>query len=161
LCPTLSGRLDLSDSTLAQLCPQNFQDVAYGGSAGAERRRRLVTPLSMDLDRAGVSPFVWDPNDNPRASPSARYGLKPPGPCVPWYPTGDPAAPTTGAIPFPALSLRGGATPANSEFGAADWRAASSLFGRVDLNRKLTDYPKPDATTFQFAAADLPQFQQA
>src|SRR5205807_197059 len=116
----------------------NLQLPVYGGTPGADRRRRLVTPLSMDLDRAGVSPFIWDPrnNDNPApASPSTRYVLKPSP--APLYPIGDAAAPNTGAIPFPALSSRAGATPTNSEFGPLDWRAVSAQLSRVDLNRKL------------------------
>jgi hypothetical protein len=141
LCPTLSGRLDLSDSTLAQLCPQNFQDPAYGGAAGADRRRRLVTPLSMDLDRAGVSPFIWDANDA-----TTRYVLNVPGPFP--FPTG---AGGTGSIGFPALKDRNStpspAAPNLSEFGTVDWRALSAQLSRINLNRPLAAYPLPDPTT--------------
>jgi hypothetical protein len=107
------------------------------------RLRTLITTHSADLDRPGVAPFVWDPND--QSATTTRYQLMTtnadPGQ---WFPTGQP-------IPYPALTLRdSGGVPAGSEFntpgaaqGAAniDWRAVSATLGRLDLSRTFQPYP--------------------
>jgi hypothetical protein len=173
LCTDATGRLDTSDSVLAALCPQNFLPPAYGGAPGSDRRRRLVTPLSMDVDRAGVSPMIWDPTDGGAMNPSKRFVLTaPPPPALAITPSGGP-------IPFPALNQRNSNTPPtyplfsppNSEFTTAEWRALSSQLARVNLNRTLTSYPLPTAgaidltnannvTQYQQAVADRQQFAQ-
>jgi hypothetical protein len=58
--------------------------------------------------------------------------------------------PTGAAIPFPAMNQRGMERP-GTEFQStdtwlnqpSDWRALSAALAKVDLNRKLTDYPFP------------------
>src|SRR5581483_6390785 len=67
-----------------------------------------------------------------------------------WNPTAQPYQlnagspyPTGNAIPFPSV---GSTPPANSEF-SGNWQAITAALGRIDLNRKLPDYPAPDGTT--------------
>jgi hypothetical protein len=113
-------------SELSQLCPANFRNP---------RTRRLVTTHSFDLDRPGVTPWLFDPA-------ASAYQ----------FPLGAPDQPPAGpAVPFPDLSLRGAAAvPSGSEFripGAGpndprvDWRSLTAALGRVDLNRFLPPYP--------------------
>jgi hypothetical protein len=57
-----------------------------------------------------------------------------------------PPYPQGGAISFPALNQRGN-TPAVSEFDQASWRSLVATLGRINLNRPLTPFPPPIATT--------------
>jgi hypothetical protein len=128
-------------SELLTLCRLNFTDPT--DPANAARRRRLVTTHSFDLDRPGVTPWVWDPATQPY--------FMPPGA---WFPVGTP-------IPFPAPGARLGAVPANSEF-SPDWRAVSAALGRLDLNRNLPDYPGLNPVTGRIdLPAGLEAFQAA
>lgn len=122
-------------SDLFLLCPKSFGDPGIGAKA-----RRLVTTHSFDLDRPGVAPCIWDPSAQPYRLNAGQ--LKP---------SGDP-------VPFPAVPL--GAVPSNSEF-TADFKALSAALGRIDLNRKMVDYPGVDGTTQQIPAGSMQQFQDA
>jgi hypothetical protein len=115
-------------SELFSLCPQNFGDRSK--PADAARRRGLVTLRSFDLDQPGITPWFWPIN----ASAYLRL------PALAAYPVGN-------ALPFPPLASLMGPSAVGSEFGP-DGRAAADLtaLGRLDLNRYLPDYPKPDAT---------------
>jgi hypothetical protein len=138
-------------SELFRLCPQNFGDPA--DLLSAARRRNLVTTHSFDLDRPGLTPWIWDAS-------SSQYRL-----------TAGNAFPSGSAVAFPSLSLRSTASiPAQSDFQMpglppdnprVDWRAVGAALGRVDLNRHLPDYPAPDPVTAQIRSADLPAFQLA
>src|SRR5262249_9069302 len=105
-------------SDLFKLCPQS---LATG------KTRRLVTTNSFDIDRPGVAPWVWDPT----AQPFQLAANTP-------YPTRKPIA-----SPAPASLLN---PPANSEF-TPNWQAITAALGRLDLKRKLPDYPAPDGNT--------------
>jgi hypothetical protein len=111
-------------SDLFRLCPANF--------AGA-RVRGLVTTHSLDLDRPGVSPWVWfGPGGN-------NYDIEPTtDPDSPAVPQGPPAS-------FPNLAA-GGTPPYDprtpiGEFGGVDGRAITAALGRIDLGRPLPPYP--------------------
>jgi hypothetical protein len=159
-------------SPLGTALPTNLAD---------KRLRTLITTHSADLDRPGVAPFVWDPNDQSATTTRYQLAITDPDPGK-WFPTGQP-------IPYPALTLRdtpaqagGPAVPAGSEFntpgaaqGAAgiDWRAVSATLGRLDLGRTFQPYPTPkagannlldttDATAMaQFTAAQTDRQQAA
>lgn len=114
-----------STSTLGKLCPNTLG----ANSLLAARARRLITTISFDVDAPGVMPWNADGTNN--YTMAATGALFPPG--------GAQAFPTTVA------TVTGGA--ANTEFGAggqATEVTASLKLGRIDLNRKLTDYPAPD-----------------
>jgi hypothetical protein len=121
-------------SDIMRLCPTNFANL---------KTRNLATLLSMDLDRTGATPYIWDPADS-TTTPTPRYqytgatGLTFPAP-VP-YPTANP-------VTFPALTTRATAPPANSEFDTNTWRGVLAQLSRVDLNRIKTTFPAPDPTT--------------
>jgi hypothetical protein len=106
-------------------------------SLASAKTRKLITTNSFDVDRPGIYPWVWDPTAQP-------YTLNAGSP----YPTGN-------AIPFPAP---GNAPPANSEF-SPNWQAVTAALGRIDLNRKLPDYPAPDANSLQIT--DMANFNLA
>jgi hypothetical protein len=123
---------------------------AYWGAPGAlsarnftdPRARRLVTVLSADVDRPGVTPWVTDPTRQP-------YLLRP----------GD-ANPHAGPIPFPRF-LASSPAPKGGEFGP-DWRAIDAALGRVDLDRSLPPYPPADPATGRITdLAGLQKAQQA
>jgi hypothetical protein len=134
------------------LCPQNLGGSAPAtdplGAAGAARRRRLVTTTSFDLDKPGVTPWVWDPS-------ASLYTL----------PAGS-RQPQGGSIAFPILPPRPAAPPPGSEFGT-DLRAGDAVLGRIDVNRPLPDYPRADPAAGRitdgaaFAAAQQARVQLA
>ncbi len=110
-----------------------MNNLALDPTAALSRKRRnQVTTLSMDLDRPGVLPFIWNPND---ADPNNRYRLQL---------NTSPNQPLGAAMPFQPLASRG-ATPAGSEYDPATWRSVIAQLGRVNLSRKLTDYPALNA----------------
>src|SRR5262249_34866102 len=156
-------------SQLGGLLPFNFNDPL--DIAGSLRRRSLVTTLSMDVNRAGMSPWMWNPDApdaltnqivstqvQPRTPPIVGDNLimSP----APW---GNPAT-----FPSPA-TFRGNAPlgnpiPPNSEFNIpsppaapvgtgptayaqSNWRAATQavrqILGRIDLSRPLQPDPHP------------------
>jgi hypothetical protein len=104
------------NSELLRLCPLTFADA---------RVRRLVTTHSFDVDRPGVSPWLWqDPGALPYRLGEADL-----------FPTGSAVRFPMPAVPLPVL--------ANSDF-TADWRAGPAALGRLDLGRPLAPYPSPD-----------------
>jgi hypothetical protein len=126
-------------SELFQLCPVNFANAST---------RRMVTTHSFDLDQPGLTPWIWDPSDA-----TTLYTL------TTGYPTG-------AAKKFPPLANRASVlVPAGSEFRSynpnanppppnqdpkVDWRGnvgPGTTLQRLDLTRKLTDYPAPDPHT--------------
>ena len=113
-------------SDLFLLCPGSFAHA---------RTRRLVSTIGFDVGRPGVIPGEWsqlDPFTNP----------------VPYqFHEGSPY-PTSPSIERPPQPLPPAATL--GEFGA-DWRATSASLGRINLNRLLPDYPRPDAVSKRIA----------
>jgi hypothetical protein len=113
-------------SELLWLCPASLREP---------RALRLVTTHSWDLDRPGVSPWLFERDSSAYQAPLAGADRPPSGP----------------PVPFPALELRSNApVPPNSDFRtpgagpadrAVDWRAALAALGRADLNRFLPPYP--------------------
>lgn len=172
-------------SDLLRLCPQNFDltqlnpaDPLYVQKQQAIlRNRNLVTLLSMDLDRPGGFPYVWDPTGtgnttNPAidpgtvfafgaTTPTAPFGVSPPRAAVgiPYHLQKDPP----GAPPTNMLRSRGTRPPAGSEYDPATWRSALAQLGKLDLNRPLTPYQIPSATNFNVFtnAAEKAQYTQA
>jgi hypothetical protein len=112
--------------------------------------RRLITSHSTDIDRAGILPYIWDPTN-----PNFTLQIQPNGLI---YPSGKP-------MTFPTLAQRGGATPANSEFDPATWRAISAALGRIDLN-SITNFqayptPGPNGRIDMSVAANVTAFNAA
>jgi hypothetical protein len=123
-------------SELLRLCPLNLSNP--GDLAGSPRRGRMLTTLSVDLDRPGVAPWLWNPSGLDAAYKyDATRG----------YPIGGP-------IPFPGPAL-GGRPPetgnpfTNSEFSRSGWQAVSPApdMSRLNLYRPLRPYPAPDPNT--------------
>jgi hypothetical protein len=126
-------------SDLFRLLPKNMSNAQV---------RRLITTHSFDVDRPGITPYIWDPTD-----PVTKYTLQatPNG----TYPRGSP-------ITFPPVAQRG-ATPPNSEFDPATWRAISTALGRIDLNsiKGFITYPTPGATgAINLGGPPDPQYPQ-
>ncbi|HYT93336.1 MAG TPA: hypothetical protein VEL76_31760, partial [Gemmataceae bacterium] len=111
------------------LLPRNFNPAT---SAATARVRGLVTHRSMDFATPGQVAWLWNPT-------TAGYAYN--------YVATNPNAnfPTGPAIPFPTILPRQ-APPAGSEFDA-NWQAIPAVIQRLDLNRKLTNYPAPDPAT--------------
>jgi hypothetical protein len=144
-------------SQFLQLCPVNFNS-----GSNSIKMRNLVTPLSMDLDRPAGPPFIWDPADT-TATPITRYQYD----TTKNYPFAqnigfpDPTANRLKPNPPPAGPLAPYA-PANSEFDAATWRNINTAIGRIDLGRKLTDFPTPVNGQIDLTnASNLAQYNQA
>jgi hypothetical protein len=110
---------------LLQLLPNNL----VGSDPASLRRRLMVTPMSFDLDRPAMTPYVWDPATAP-GTYSIDYTA------APGYPLGFPTGPLT---KFDAGN-RVNPPPALSEFDANTWRSKAATFGKVNLNRPLTAY---------------------
>jgi len=123
---------DAIRSDLMNLCQQNLA----ANTDTAKKIRRLLTTLSMDYDRPGVTPWALAPSS---LSGTQFYTLSA-GPIK--YPTGT-------QIAFP-----GAGTTSNGEFGS-DGRAVDASLGKIDLNRQLTPYPAApiSPTDPQFLAA--------
>ncbi len=93
------------NADLCVLCPTNI--VPFDQTAATTRRIHESTVLSMDLDRPGVSPYIWDSEPHGRANvhPSDRArGLHPTAPANTF--------PTQAGRPRPA---RGHAAPAGGQ----------------------------------------------
>jgi hypothetical protein len=123
-------------SDLFRLAPLNFGDRR--DPLGAARRRGLVTTVSWDTDRPGVTPWFWSPTVTVDASVYNRYPPLPPLAEVSPYPAGG----EIGSPPAPAYPSH-----PEGDFGP-DGRASANLTGlrRLDLNRYLPDYPNPGAS---------------
>jgi hypothetical protein len=128
-------------SNLQRLCPTNF-----GAGALAAKIRNMVTTHSFHLDRPAVMPWVWNPNDT--ANPTNIYQLVAPN----VYPTDQTGAGIAYPPPSSRLPINPGTNPpGGSNFDPNTWRSAkvdfpttrvlSAALNKVDLNRKLTDYP--------------------
>ena len=126
---------DSLSSELLLLCPKNF---------ASRRVANLVTTHSFDLDRPGILPYIYGPA-------AYQYDGTPGG-----YPKGP-------GLNFPPITSRGppSSLPAPTEFDPNTWRSLLAQLGRIDLNRNLTDYPQPNATTLRFDTTALAQAQQA
>src|SRR5262249_45939899 len=95
----------------------------------------MVTTLSMDLARMGLTPWLLDRNTSGYAVPAT-------------YPDQPPSGP---AAAFPALAARAAGVPSgNSDFAipgqpattlAADWRAVDAALEKVNLDTPLRPYP--------------------
>lgn len=111
-----------------KLLPNNMNNAKF---------RNLVTSLSMDVDRMGGLPYItYDPR--------VTYGYK--------LETGD-LFPTIGnGLFFPTAAQQ---PDANSPEFRSDWRGKLPTAGRLNLNRKLTDYPLADAATGQINLTPL------
>ncbi len=132
---------DYITSDLLRLLPNNLVNDTTNGPT----RRNLLTLASFDLDRPGVTPYIWDPTS--ATQPSAPYlmntALTPP------YPQGGDRLPAAGE---PGGPVPPGTVPAGSEFDQANWRSLLSTLGRINLNRPLTAFPPPDNTGVVTAA---------
>jgi hypothetical protein len=120
-------------SGLMRLAPKNFFDDA--DAAGSARRRRMVTLASFDPDRPGVLPWFRTTSASDAAYTRLPPRELPPG-ASPYHPAGQAVGPPTSAPDF------------EGDFGK-DGRAAAALTAmrRLDVNRYLPPYPKPDETT--------------
>ncbi len=107
-------------SELNQLCPTNFADPKI---------RRLVTTLSMDVNRPGVSPWLTNKSTNP----SVKYAWNMEAANAPPYPQASPVAVSSS----PPSGV--------GEFGW-DGRSLAAALQKLDLNRPLTPYPTPNAS---------------
>jgi hypothetical protein len=131
-------------SELLHFCPQNFADA--GDPAASARRRGRVTLRRFDIDRPGITPWFW------ADSSGTGYNRWPPAtPNHSPHPCGGLIA----SPPFPPAFQ----PKSDSDFGP-DWRAAARLTAlrRLDLNRYLPAYPKPNTDG---VIDDLVQFEVA
>jgi hypothetical protein len=126
--------------SLGQLMPNNLSTF---------RLRNLTTTDSAAMDRAGLTPWLWDRG---AATPSAPfgYGLAAPLQTKPNLPpAGGPTGPGPNSFTY-SLAQRTGMVPATSDFRlpnqtfpspGIDWRSFDAALGKVDLNRYLSPYP--------------------
>src|SRR5262249_48567402 len=96
---------DAMNSQVAKLCPQNFiaSDPTAPDYAANLKRRQMVTTLSMDLNRLGLAPWLFDRNGS-GYDVSRAPNLD-----------GPPSGPAT-AFPDPLTVRPTTAIPANSDF---------------------------------------------
>jgi hypothetical protein len=136
------GQANTPTSRILQLLPLTLVNDPADASSNVNtaNRRRLVTLLSPEVDKAGLTP--WLSSNNPAAN--GDYALQ-----------NNSNFPQGGSAKFPSP-----ATNATFEFNATRGGRDASL-GRVDLDRALTSYPVADPTTGAFKAADIPQYQAA
>lgn len=133
----------MDGTTIGKLCPANFGD-GNTNTAAQVRRRNLVTLLSMDVNRPGVSPWLFDKaNTVVLPSEQNRYEIATPG-----------SAPEGNPVGLPSnwqQTLRTGNVPALSDFRtpgvlgtnpSADWRSRlAAQYPQLNLNRFLQPYP--------------------
>jgi hypothetical protein len=170
----------LLDKTAPNLLP-NATGATGGTTALTPTQRRLLTTLlSADLNRPAATPYIFDPSDsvnNPFAVPAPatttryvfpqtynstnqRYELK--GTTIgQTFPSGQnpvnyPVASAAGVTSFGSTSLQG-------DFNPTTYRSLLARVGKVDLNRKLSDYPTPNASGVidMTLAANVTQYNQA
>jgi hypothetical protein len=113
-----------------------MQNLALDPVAAATKRRNQITVLSMDMDRSGSLPYIWDPSAVNTAFTLATTAA---GPGQPRLPSG------TAPMVFPPLATPLTATPAASEFDPATYRSVLSGLTRLNLSRKLRAYPAVNA----------------
>jgi hypothetical protein len=150
-----------ASSRVLDLVPNNLRGTMYSPfDLQAFTRRGRVTTHSFDLDRAGVVPYIYDLGVN-----AERYKFTGTG-------TVNGNAVANGNVPgnypqvgtgiqlsAPRLSARNTATLTNSEFDPTTWQSIYGAIMRVDLGRKLTNYPGLGKNN-QFDPTNA-QFQQA
>lgn len=142
---------DASYSDIRKLCPQTFGLSTPTAAVPTPRKyRKLATTISMDLDRPGLTPYIWDPagSDGSTVYGSGAWGGG--GAGVASYPKAGP-------VPFPALASLAGTPLATGEFDASTRRSKLhqtlallspyAQTGKLDLNRTLAAYPAADGTT--------------
>jgi hypothetical protein len=120
---------------LMQLLPVNLN---------SSPRQNLVTTLSFDYDRPGITPYL---NATSAGTFDYAFSTPPTAKNPVTYPTAGPVAPPLGA-----------SINAPGEFASqTDWRSLSAALGKLDLNRSLPDYPAPGNNNWtnnaQFQAA--------
>jgi len=117
------GGSEAMSSVVATLCPQNFTtaDPTAPDYSANLRRRQMVTTLSMDVNRLGLAPWLFDRQNSGYAATQDNV----------------PAGPATA---FPPLTARSGQVPSNSDF-AADWRSKDALLEKINLDQPLPRYP--------------------
>lgn len=106
--------------------------------------RQLITTHSMDMDRAGTAPGQPINAVAPFAATPSPYVLditQPPG--ATRIPSAAASAAFNDGTPNSLLPNRAGVPNPGGDLRNADWRSALGDLGRVNLNRKLTDYPAP------------------
>jgi hypothetical protein len=136
---------------LYRLLPINLGNYRQS-TPGDFRVRYMVTTRSMDLDRPGVLPYAWLDGTNTAGNYTLAAGAL--------FPTG-------GLLNFPPTSSRAGGITSN-EFDPASWKSTLGQLLKIDLNRKLANFPFATdtqiATTRRFNYTDAPtlaQIQQA
>ncbi len=136
------GQANTPTSRILQLLPNTLvNDPADANSAlNTAMRRRQLTLLSPEVDKAGLTPWLSSSNPANNGDYALANGSN--------FPQGGPAN-----FPNPATN---GAMEFNATRGGRD-----ASLGRVDVNRAMTNYPVPDPTTGAFKAADIPQYQAA
>jgi hypothetical protein len=147
-------------SDVGQLLPTNM---------GRFHVRNLLTTDSYAIDRAGLTPWLFDRN---AVTNVYGYGAAAP---LQTNPTGPPIGTP---VAFPSLALRTGNVPLNSEFRtpgapyflpsppaaaanttpnpAIDWRSIDAALNKVDLNRYLPAYPHQGSGTTPLSASAVP-----
>ncbi len=119
-------------SALVRLSPHNFTPTNPAAI-------NQTTLLSMDLDRAGAAPYIYDPTGVSDPT-SPAYGITYNPASGTYSYSAPPANPLV--YHFPPLSSRPGPTPANSEFDPNTWRSIlPGALMRMNLNRALAAYP--------------------
>ena len=130
---------------------QSFPELARRDQRRRQRSLNWITFISADLDRPGLSPYIWDPAGS---DGSTVYGAATGG----GIPGGVPTYPKAGLVPYPAIATVTGTPPTNSEFDATtrcsnlqQTLAALTPYaqaGKLDLsNWSLTPFPAADPTT--------------
>ena len=92
-----------------------------------------MTTASNDLDRVGLSPWIFNSASNyAMVQPPAVNGNFPPA-----------AQPSVSSIPFPSAYQRTAQLASSTnvnDFDPLTWKARQAALGSVDLNRPLADY---------------------
>ncbi len=156
-------------SRLLDLVPNNLRGNLYGNQAAtptvpfdlsAFQRRARVTTHSFDLDRAGVVPYIYDLGVNAERYRFTGTGTVNGNPVANGNVPGNYPQVATGIqLSAARLNTRNSATLTNSEFDPTTWQSIYGAIMRVDLGRKLTNYPALGKNN-QFDPTNA-QFQQA
>ena len=137
-----NGDLNYGQSELGRLLPLNLGRSCTPGRNGwpasAVNPRFLMTTISNDLDRPGLSPWLFNaPSNYTMAQPPAVSGVFPPAP-----------PPSSAGVAFPGLNQRTAAiSPSTNvnDFDPTTWKAVQAVLGSIDLARPVADY-RVDAT---------------
>jgi hypothetical protein len=118
-------------SELVQLGPNNFK--ATDPTTGTLSRIHQTTVLSMDMDRPGAAPYIYDPT---QAAYAVAYNVTAPGNAS-YTSTGVTAQtfPTVSPLPRQVAPAQQG------EFDPTTWRSTlAATLTRINLNRPLATY---------------------